>query len=149
LQFVFDFDGVLVETKAAIKKAWRMAGVNPPKDFWKRPWQSWCHDPEAYEKRDEHYKKCLDMVTLLPMIEVAKATGGVILTNGSERRVLATIEHFRITGCIVKCGLNAVQKAEELNKFSSPGVYFDDNWENVAIIRKLTQWKVIHVVSQS
>lgn len=149
MQFVYDFDGVLVETKAAIRMAWRKAGVEAPKDFWKRPWHTWCQDPEAYKRRDEHYLQCLGMVKLLPMIEVARATGGIILTNGSERRVLATLEHFKINSCIVKCGLDVLQKAEELNKFKEPGIYFEDNWENATIIRKLTKWKVILVNNQS
>lgn len=150
MQFVYDFDGVLVDTKNAIRRAWKMVGVDPPKDFWKKSWKDWCPDPELYEKRNEAYiEKCLPLVNLLPMMKVAAATGGLILTNGAQSRVLATLAHFNVKDCIVKCELNAIEKAKELNSLKEVGVYFEDQWENAAIIRKLTQWKVVLIASQS
>ena len=150
MQFVYDFDGLLVETKAAIKQAWRLVGVTPPKDFWKRHWRTWCDDEALYEKRNQVFiAKCLPLIKPLPMLQLAAATGGLILTSGAQYRVVACLSHLGVTNCMVKCGLDVKQKAEELNSFKKPGVYFDDNWEHVSTLRTLTQWHIVHIASQS
>jgi phosphoglycolate phosphatase-like HAD superfamily hydrolase len=150
MNFVYDFDGVLVDTKTAIKQAWRKVGVNPPKDFWKVPYQEWfTGHSDVYEERNRVFiKSCMHLVRPLPMLEVAQQTGGVILTNGAQERVVAILEKLSVKNCIVKCGLDIASKAKELNAFEQTGIYFDDYWENVLIIRKLTKWNAVHIASQ-
>ncbi len=150
MQFVYDFDGVLFDTKKAVRQSWIKAGVTPPRDFWKVDWRTWCNDPELYERRDAIFKaECLGMVKPLPMLAIAMQTGGMIMTNGSARRVVSILEHYKVGNLPVKCGLTVLEKVHELNAFKEPGIFVEDQWENATLIRKLTKWHVILLTNQS
>lgn len=66
--YVFDMDGVLMDSKDAVFEAYERAGVIMPEDAWGKPWQDWlireCNGDEKHAQKVHTVKNQMYLETL-------------------------------------------------------------------------------------
>lgn len=146
MMHVFDMDGTLVDTRVAIKEAYRLAGINMPDDAFGRPWRKWC--PVAvHQNKNVHYQKTIELASEMwcmgALRELVLLHRPVyILTGASTEAVHAVIRRFNIHPSVrFKAELSRHQKANWL-LIHGLGVYVDDDAQTRVIVERKTQWKV-------
>lgn len=147
MQFVFDLDGTLLDTEEAVRKAYIMAGVTPPANFFGRPAWEWMKDTplnrELHKQKNRHYKETTwRMVTALPMLELFDRTKGIILTGASQEAARMLCEKFNIQPSKLLTCLSVKDKINWLNKQEEPGIYFDDDHIACETMLRNTRWMV-------
>lgn len=138
--YIFDLDGVLVDTKDAVRKAYEIVGVYMPDEAWGRPFAAWgldyCNrhglDPrEVHKEKNRHFKRLAkSMVRALPPLHQAHKLyendrDVRILTAASGPAYLAT-QHLTKPLPVLGTGCDNVVKYQLL-KALGEGVYIDDH----------------------
>jgi FMN phosphatase YigB (HAD superfamily) len=131
--WVFDLDGCLVNTRAAVKEAYRCAGVEMPEDAWGKPVGSWC-TPEQHVLKNQYYGDCLArLASPGPAFMLWKSLTGfprIILTGASHEALRLNLLHYPelMSAHNVQAGLTWLQKRDELLRLGK-GFYIDDDRE--------------------
>lgn len=147
MRLVFDLDGTLVDTREANRRAYLTIGVTPPDDFHQIPWQSWVA-PERHAAKQEIFAQFLPVHgKLLPAYtEVMSRTGGVILTNASERSVAVVLQTFpELVRYDLVHGVPPRAKPGWLAEHGETGIYFDDSSFTLELVRNHTRWQTVNV----
>jgi beta-phosphoglucomutase-like phosphatase (HAD superfamily) len=158
--FVFDLDGVLIDSRQAVEAAYRDAGVEMPSAAWGLPWQSWLIDlcgsdekaREVHALKNELYpQKLLEHAQRLPAADIVSALWFMdphqvrIITGASDRATLAVLEVLNLNRIQYACGLTSQDKTDILRAFVrfgyNMGMYFDDR-DDVQIPEGWTRVKV-------
>jgi phosphoglycolate phosphatase-like HAD superfamily hydrolase len=143
---VFDCDGVLVDSRAAVEKAYREAGVQPPDDFWGKPWQEWL--PQAckgiYDAMWYHKRKNEIYLNLIQRGAVPLLSGGevfremldqgatlIVATSGSMQAIQAVMRYHKLKPAATYYELRSEQRVSLLERIAMDYlercVYVDDN----------------------
>lgn len=135
--YVSDCDGVLADTRAAVKRAYELAGVEMPDDAWGKPWYLWLADEDAHKRKSAYYERaliavgeCLDGAHhLLRARELGYSVG--VLSGASESSVRAVLRLCSIPDVpILGHSEGSMGKAIVLRKLGA-GIYVDDMDFNV------------------
>jgi beta-phosphoglucomutase-like phosphatase (HAD superfamily) len=151
--YAFDMDGVLADTKTAVLQAYRLAGVEPPFNFFGLPVTSWMSENDMkdgkHKLKNQFYKhECSHLIKPLPLIRLQQITHGAILTGASEEAAKVVLERLDIPRPdTLHTGLTVLEKIKTLNLLSVCGHYFDDNLEAALEIKENTKWQV-HIIQQ-
>lgn len=79
---VFDLDGTLIDSHNAVRLAYRLAGVEPPKDFWGKSASDWLPSvcnfddklaSDVHKRKQEIYLTLLQEDNLVPTLSAADA----------------------------------------------------------------------------
>lgn len=147
--WVFDLDGCLVDTHAAVLAAYRMAGVTMPPGAWGKPVGDWCTAAQ-HERKNRAYPAALsDYSTPGPAMliwdDLIVSKG--ILTGASRAAVDAVLNAYpRLRDAkFIHCGLSRLEKREFLLSVMGDGVYVDDDREAGEAIVEGTAFKFLHV----
>lgn len=149
--FVYDLDGVLADTKEFVLQCYRSAEVEPPDDFWGKPWQSWLDDPAKHDLKNTFLHKHKHLIKPLPILQVFNRLGGVILTGASAIGANTTFQAIELDTRVLESlytGKTIQEKADLLNiltRMGKRGLMFEDTKENVTYLRKNTEWQIVHV----
>jgi phosphoglycolate phosphatase-like HAD superfamily hydrolase len=139
--FVFDLDGTLIESEAAVRAAYQAAGVTMPPGVWGAPVGDWC-TPEQHAAKQEAYPQMLQQHAsggrALPLWRWIPATGRVIVTGASEASALAALRWLDIPHhFLALTGADADAKARYISArmaSHNPVVYVDCDY---AVARSL------------
>lgn len=157
---VFDLDGVLVDSKDMVKRAYAEVGVYMPDYVWGLPWQSWLGDPSAHEAKTAVY---LDMitdegVTELSGVDVARRvrTEGLgrvmVLTGASDESTELVLTSLDLADIDWSTGQTRDGKARMLQGLIQDGhevVYVDDDEDAVRHFqRTIADLHVVHYQGQ-
>jgi phosphoglycolate phosphatase-like HAD superfamily hydrolase len=144
VNIVFDLDGVLVDTREAVRQAYKDAGVIMPDDAWGKPWQSWliemCSDYRTamlvHAEKDVQYKRLIEhnCVQLLPpmvLLRTLHQSGVVkvgVATGASESATGELTRRFHISDVpVYGTSMTPEAKALILPGVAPFGVYIDDH----------------------
>lgn len=160
--YAFDLDGTLVDTREAVRQAYLCAGVSMPDEAWGLPWETWLEDPAAHDRKNAAYPDCLRRYAVkLPLLDVCRRLGGVVITGASAGAVSAIKVAFDCPDLAV--ALTGARRAEKLdflqtvaaasqtmldlvqsNNDGLPakfrGVYVDDDPVTRTLIEEHTTW---------
>ena len=147
MQFVFDMDGVLVETRRANILAYRSIGVQPPPDFHHRPWQEWVDEYKHRQKGDvlPEYLERVGFLYEAPLY-LAEQLNGLILTNASKKSYETVCRLFpRLAAIPALHSMPPNDKIWWMSRQDEEGIYFDDN---KAIAQRVSDevhgWRGVH-----
>ena len=142
----FDLDGTLVDTRDAVLKSYRAAGVEPPHDFWGKPWRAWLSDKQAHDRKNEEFRKpdTLKAVKRLKTMELFCQDHSLVLTAASAPAARVILAHYDLRPAALFWELDAEGKVEVLNSHPA-GIYFDDDKSICDMVKRRTSWTVMHV----
>jgi beta-phosphoglucomutase-like phosphatase (HAD superfamily) len=165
MNFVFDLDGCLIDSRAAVIEAYQQAGIIMPQDAWGKPWQDWC-PRRIHDKKIELYPTVLKkfgfvgpalrtldkLITLKRNAIVTKQVqhGLWILTSASREATILALNILRITNNVdvLGCSYSVVEKRSALLALEEPGLYFDDDAKALTQITDNTPWVPVLVASE-
>lgn len=150
MQFAYDLDGTLVDSREAVVQAYRRAGLEPPPDFWGRTAKEWNCPAEVHRRKNALYPDTLARFgRRLPLADLYDLTGGVVLTGASYEAALAAMWFLgmtvRLDRVFASCTLEV--KLETLRRLGGPGLYFDDDPTTCARVREIPGWQALHAQS--
>jgi hypothetical protein len=147
--WVFDLDGTLVLTQAAVIAAYEHVGICMPPQAWGRPWVEWLRTEAGLPDHAAHAAK--NRVYPSYLARLARPTGLLrhavinrcpILTGASNDAVRAVEACFEVDLNVAGFGLSLQDKIEWLND-NTPGVYVDDDEKHRRAVSERTLWKVV------
>lgn len=157
--FVFDVDGVLIDSANLIRLSYRMAGASPPDDVLARERTGWLAGqvgaalaPEIHRRKNGYYLRGLREVPFLPPLltashlalegyEVGAVTAAPHGTIDALRRRIAPWPFVTATD-----GMRTSEKMRFLPVLASEGVYVDDQDR---LIDMPDGWRFVHYVGQT
>lgn len=161
---VFDIDGVLANTDALSREAYRLAGVEPPLQSTWQPWRTWLIDKAGSEEKARliHDEKTRILGVLLldkPPVQTAAAVIARGLLDRGTRTLAITAANAKSAHRVLTCvhlddlpiiGTEvAPSYRPHLLKLVAPkGFYFDDAPTTVDLVNE-TAWTAIHVTPES
>lgn len=146
--YAYDLDGTLAHTREAVLEAYRAAGVEPPPDFFGKPWREWLQDEEVHRLKNAYYAQfCTKHIKPTRLVDLYYRTGGIVITGASREAAEVVMTTIGINPEIVSCELSMVQKAEYLNNFTrltktEPGIVFEDSINIANYLKEHTTWTV-------
>jgi len=142
----FDLDGTLVDSRDAVLKSYRAAGVEPPKDFWGKPWREWLADKKAHDHKNLEFGKIdtLKTVRRLRTMDLFQQDHSLVLTGASFEAARAVLAFYDLRPKSLFTELNVQAKVDTL-KALEPGIYFDDDKAVCDAVKEGTRWTVMHV----
>jgi hypothetical protein len=150
MQFAYDLDGTLLDTEAAVRKAYELAGLIPPPNFFGRPVKEWLKTTpaniELHKLKNKFYmEETWKMVEPLPALEIFDRCRGVILTGASQAAARFLCEKFHIKHTKLLTGLSVQNKITWMNQEEDAGIYMDDDLTAIQAIARNTRWTILTV----
>lgn len=153
---VFDLDDTLVDTFEAVCRSYTEAGATLPRnrsEWWGRASSEWLSDRDVHERKKQIYPRYMHLTRELPLADVLRTSGGIILTGASFTSAQTVLKHWGLdkSATHVYGGLTRDGKMEQLSRIApnalSGGVYFDnDELTCEAAGRELdSSWQVVTV----
>jgi phosphoglycolate phosphatase-like HAD superfamily hydrolase len=166
VQVIFDIDGVLVDSRAAVRAAYASAGIDMPEDAWDKPWQDWLtkmvgsYDRAVmiHSAKNNSYLTHLSarVTPLFPSVvahelienghRVCIATGASKVACDAVLEQLGLRQSVRVLGTCLKLGQKKsnvrAASRDTLKKRGEFTIYVDDNAEIVSDIKK---WELPHL----
>lgn len=137
---VFDVDGVIVDSHAAVRAAYKLVGVEMPDDAWGKPWHVWLPQlvGSTFEAEDLHGKKNYVYTAMLRDGQVRPLAGASVahrlapaqrsfLTGASAQAARAALRAAGLPRGRLWSGCTAEDKAARLLRLAGRGVYVDDD----------------------
>lgn len=145
---MFDLDGVLVDTRDAVRMAYREAGVTMPDDAWGKPWREWLDDPQVHANKNRHYADMLRQhATALPLLDYAEEHRIPIITGASREatRAINIVYGVHLNVIEWSCSLEKkVSLIKAMRDSDQTGIYVDDNVEACQTITEVVpDWRAI------
>lgn len=122
-----------------------MAGVEPPPDFFGKPWKAWLDDAEAHHRKNEFYRELAPkLVRPTLLVDTFVRTDGIIITGASFEGACIVLRALNLLDHVsqLHCELTMVGKAEFLNHFDTPGIVFEDSPTIARYLKEHTEWMV-------
>lgn len=127
MRYVFDMDGVLIDTRKAVEAAYAKAGMIMPAHAWGKPWQEWC-PKEVHSLKQVYYPICLSLYAReLPAFRVLRDLGGSVLTSASQYAAELVQEYLRYPFHLIGTGCSTVDKITALRGIKGGALYIDDD----------------------
>lgn len=146
MQYAFDLDGTLADTREAVLTSYRAVGVEPPLDFYGKTWKEWLNDATLHHRKNAHYiAHGVKLVKPTKMVELMKLVDGFVITGASAAAAEAVLEHIGLPMAFVYPELTKEGKAQILNTYQ-PGIVFEDSLNVALYLRENTKWTVCHVL---
>ena len=129
-------------------------GVVVPHGFYKVPWREWLPQTvggdvieasKIHDAKNAMYVARMAELEIYPLMDVARKTGGIILTGASYEAASAVVAAFGLLHLSLRSELNLDGKIELLNATSDHGVYFDDDVDACLEMRRKTSWQIVTV----
>jgi phosphoglycolate phosphatase-like HAD superfamily hydrolase len=153
-KYVFDLDGTLVNSRAAVTEAYRRAGVVMPEDAWGKPWQEWLVDPVTRALRhDVHNEKNRIYLSVLEelgqhtdlglRVRMGFGAPATVITGASPQAV-QSMRQCGLLSDTVKVEayhLTAIGKVDWLATHGW-GTYVDDDPRVRQLVKSFTTWCV-------
>ena len=164
---VFDLDGVLADTRATVRAAYREVGVEMPDDAWGRPWTEWLVDAvggdvtkaeSLHSQKTVEYRRLLrtDGVVELPAGTVARELGdrAVVVTSSARSSALLILDSLWIPLTrLVGAYLDLNRRVDIISYLASCNggdvVYLDDLATNCEYVTLATNLPSHHVIPQA
>ncbi len=141
--YAFDLDGTLIDSHAAVKESYRLAGATLPSNAFELRWQEWC-SPEIHAAKSKLYPSVLKThAKLMPLMQYVVQCNLPVLTGASPEAVAAIESAFSLKLNVVATRLLAIDKAKLLTQISGYGTFVDDTPEVRDVIQRMTSWRVI------
>lgn len=145
--YAYDLDGTLADTRQAVLLSYRAVGVEPPPDFFGKPWREWLNDEDLHRRKNEVYAEYVRThVKPTRLVDTFKKTGGFIITGASYRAAHMVMSSIGIELAFVYSELTMHDKATILNMFDAPGIVFEDSQSIADHLRENTSWTVCRVL---
>ena len=161
---IFDLDGVLVDSRAAITEAYRRAGVDYPDSCWGRPWwqvftQLGLTAGEAadvYAKKRKHQTELMNAKHWSPLLptcgvaEILRGRGwGVgVCSSAWPENAWAVLNRIDVPWDVVALGAFGIDKVTTLKSVATRGMYVDDLMIGEGI-SAAAEWDFVHYTGQS
>jgi len=148
--FAYDLDGTLVDNKAAVELAYRLAGANPPEGFFGKPWHTWLDNDLIHRAKTDIYltdDAVGNMIRRRWLCKLYDAKPGPILTGASPVSGAFTLykASLEVKGPIYY-GQSREAKLALLQKLGMVGVWFDDDPLMCEMVkRELSGWQAVQV----
>ncbi len=138
--YIFDLDGTLVDTRDAVREAYKRVGVTMPDSAWGKPSSAWLPIPWLVKQKNVHYLKCLEMhADKLPLFDYAQREKCPIIT-GASRQAVAHVQTIYGQLNIELCGASRERKVEYLQNIRPHPkerlTYVDDDSHTRNLVRK-------------
>jgi hypothetical protein len=147
--YAYDLDGTLVDSEPLVRRAYELAGANPPIDFFGKPFHEWSSDWQMHARKQRIYIDLIAKqgITALPLTALARITGGHIVTGASIDAVETIVQALDLRHLHCHTSLSVERKAVILNYISGEGgIMFEDSLLAVQKLKELTKWTILHVV---
>lgn len=132
IKFIFDMDGTIIDSRRAVREAYKSAGIVLPDDAWGKTASEWGCPPDVHKMKAALYPTILLRVgRRLHAADLLKITNGSVLTGASleaVEAVRAALDHsFPLAGA----GCDQGEKMRVLadNAHAYPVIYVDDDYE--------------------
>lgn len=148
MEIVFDFDGVLVDSREVVEESYRRAGVEMPKENWGIPGLAWLPEEtraETYRLKSLWYKALIGAAPELPPAQVARLLNPGLLT-GAIPEASTRVQRLGINFKWEEYGHSTESKTRVLRSMA-PGIYIDDLPLGAAIARN-AGWEFIRYWGQ-
>jgi phosphoglycolate phosphatase-like HAD superfamily hydrolase len=153
MQYAFDLDGTLVDTRKVIRDAYTHAGHPPPEDFFGKTFAEWfkgdaIEAQRVHSLKQQYYMEHAKEVRPLPLMSLftALAIGGRaprIFTGASYNALQILAYHFPIIAQVEwLCSLTLEAKIRTMNESNVPGIMFEDNAAAAVLMRASTEWTI-------
>lgn len=165
---VFDIDGVLVDTREIVRRAYAEVGIELPDQLWGSTWRTWLPERcggdllRAQAVHDQKTQSHLDLlsrsrVTTLAGAEAARALHSCgwtvkFITSGTREVVQRTLDSAdpSLSGFLAGTDLDSMGKRRALDGISpAGGVYVDDNYDLGVKVTEGSTWKLVHFRDQA
>tara|TARA_R110000824_G_scaffold58288_1_gene157709 strand:- start:3433 stop:3933 length:501 start_codon:yes stop_codon:yes gene_type:complete len=104
MTYLFDLDGTLVNTRLAVKEAYRQVGIEMPDDAWGKPWTEWLNNKFAHDAKAKIYPDVLkEFAEPLPLYRYVQQTQAPVITGASRDAVRAINDMFGSLNVIITC----------------------------------------------
>lgn len=144
MNFVFDLDGTLIDTKEATYQAYKHVGINMPDEAWGLPWYEWLDSADIHDEKTKIYPEMLKRhAKILPTLNSALEVDGFLLTSASISSVMTIFRTFNFILPILGTSCNNDLKINRLNKLK-PGLCIDDNVIFGELLEEHTEFKYVH-----
>lgn len=151
----FDLDGTLVDTRDAVRRSYRIAGVEMPDYAFGLPWQEWLPQlvDDTLEATQIHQTKTsiyLDILNsdgpppfkILPATLIARkllsdrenrlhSIGVSVITAATSVATLRILDLIGLKPSITCSNVTLLERLKHLDTYPSGTVYVDDNCETV------------------
>lgn len=148
MHYAYDLDGTLADTRRAVVEAYRAVGVEPPENFFGKPWREWLTDSALHDRKNAIYPQYVrKYVRPTHLVDTFKATGGLIITGASNEAARIVLDSIGLEDAIMVFSELSMQgKANLLNGLSEEGVVFEDSEIISAYLKENTKWTVCRVL---
>lgn len=158
---VFDLDGVLVDTRPLVVKAYQAAGVTMPQTAWGHSWREWLIDVysgdeeravQVHERKIKAYEEILRTVPIprLACADVARASLDMdvwtyVLTSATYRTTKIILDRIGLTDMrVLAAECTIPEKAFALRTIPRLGFYLDDNPRlGREVVRSAPGWRLL------
>jgi hypothetical protein len=147
VRLVFDLGGVLVNSREANLASYRAIGVEPPENFDKIAWETWC-SPDHHKAKRAALQKHRGLIQPLPLLELALQAEGLVISACHEDSLeMACLVVPGLRRLRVQCGVR--DKVTLLAGMDNgPGVYYDDSLLVCEEVQRRTKWQVMHALTR-
>lgn len=166
--WAFDVDGVVADTRPAVREAYRLAGIDQPEEAWGISWKIWLpaiagdHAEAVHQEKQRHYRDLLrdvdaEWAVRRPGADMAQSLikaghGVVFVTSASWESAQAVLQQLRFPReLLIGAELSPSERArllvrvmDEHDDDFSHYVYVDDRKEGAEVAR-MAGWRFVHV----
>jgi len=131
IQFIFDMDGTIVDSQAAVRKAYKKAGLVMPDDAWGKTAAEWDCPPDIHRMKERLYLAVLRSTGMrLHAADFLATVHGSVLTGASLAAVDAVQKFLRHKFPVVGAACDHDTKIMMLRKAAQESrvIYVDDDY---------------------
>jgi hypothetical protein len=151
VHFVFDMDGTLVDSFAAVKEAYRLVGFKLLPEHWGKTWKEIGVTPEQHKEKNALYSTCLrSQGRILHAATLMQVVEGKVLTGASVEAAKAVFDllGLPLQNHLLAAGVTQEQKFGHLRKLAKDGRVFyvdDDRNFGLRIVQDIPNAFFLHV----
>ena len=128
MNFVYDMDGTLIDTKEAVFRAYESANFNMTEELWNKPWQEIGISKEQHDEKCKIYPHFLKKYSKpLALYYLYQKIPGYILTGASLDACREIVKLYNIPHYMIKCNLTKEEKIQILQGLGYENCYYYDD----------------------
>lgn len=132
IRFIFDMDGTIVDSRRAVRDAYKRAGMELPDDAWGKTAKEWGCPPDVHKMKTSLYPTLLlRLGRRLHSADLLETVHGEVLTGASMESVAAVRKFLKHDFPLAGVSCSAKMKIDILKSCASSGVviYVDDDYD--------------------